>query len=206
MTGASGRRSGNGVEAIGGGGEPGSQTVLETHPKFCVIVPLRQDGPCTRPGAWVHPARMPIDTHRPDRPTAGAMMNAALGRCPNCKQGRLYRQYLKVADQCPRCGEELHHHRADDAPPYFTIFIVGHLLVPMVLWTEKAWKPELYVHFSLWLPLAVIMTLTLLPVVKGAVVGLQWALYMHGFEVTARRGNEEAGSEPGSVRRSWTTS
>ena len=76
----------------------------------------------------------------------------------------------------------------------------------MVLWTEKAWKPELYVHFSLWLPLAVIMTLTLLPVVKGAVVGLQWALYMHGFEVTARRGNEDAGSEPGSVRRSWTTS
>ena len=134
------------------------------------------------------------------------MMNAAMGRCPNCRHGRLYGTYLRVNDQCSRCGEELHHHRADDAPPYFTIFIVGHLLVPLVLWTETVFKPELYVHFTLWLPLAVIMTLTLLPLVKGAVVGLQWALYMHGFQVTARRNNVEAGADPDSVRGGWSAS
>ena len=134
------------------------------------------------------------------------MLTAAMSRCPNCRQGRLYSKYLKVADQCARCGEELHHHRADDAPPYFTIFIVGHILVPLVLWTEKVWKPELYVHFALWLPLAVIMTLTLLPVVKGAVVGLQWALCMHGFQVAARRIGETADTAAGRTRSGWTAS
>ena len=134
------------------------------------------------------------------------MTHAAMGRCPNCKQGRLYGTYLRVNDQCERCGEELHHHRADDAPPYFTIFIVGHVLVPLVLWTEVVFQPQLYVHFALWLPLALVMTLALLPVVKGAIVGLQWALYMHGFQVTTRRNNVETDAEPGSVRGGWTAS
>ncbi len=30
--------------------------------------------------------------------------------------------------------------RADDAPPYFTILIVGHVLVPLVFVVEKAWN------------------------------------------------------------------
>jgi uncharacterized protein (DUF983 family) len=54
----------------------------------------------------------------------------ALGRgfrmkCPNCGIGSLFTSYLKVAPACSHCGEELHHHRADDAPPYFTILVVG---------------------------------------------------------------------------------
>ena len=149
---------------------------------------------------------MTIATRNPERSTPAAMLAAAMSRCPNCKRGRLYAEYLKVADQCSRCGEELHHHRADDAPPYFTIFIVGHILVPLVLWTEKALKPEVYVHFALWLPLAVVMTLTLLPVVKGAVVGLQWALCMHGFQVATRRTGETADTAPGRARSGWTAS
>ncbi|MGI9415779.1 MAG: DUF983 domain-containing protein [Hyphomicrobiales bacterium] len=134
------------------------------------------------------------------------MLSGASGRCPSCRQGRLFRQYLKVADQCPRCGEELHHHRADDAPPYFTIFIVGHILVPLVLWTEKAWRPELYIHFALWIPMALVLTLVLLPMVKGAIVGLQWALYMHGFEVAARRSGEDTTATNDRMRRGWTAS
>ncbi len=35
-------------------------------------------------------------------------------------------------------------------------------------------------------PLTVTLCLTLLPLVKGAIVGLQWALYMHGFDPDER--------------------
>ena len=45
----------------------------------------------------------------------------------------MFRAFLKVADHCPACGEALHHHRADDAPAYFVILIVGHIVVPLVL-------------------------------------------------------------------------
>jgi len=94
----------------------------------------------------------------------------------------MFRRYLKVVDACPHCGEELHHHRADDAPPYFTIVIVGHIVVGLVLAVEMAYRPPLWVHAALWLPLTLILALTVLPIVKGALVALQWALLMHGFD------------------------
>lgn len=104
------------------------------------------------------------------------------GKCPNCGTGNLFRKYLKVADTCGHCGEALHHHRADDAPPYLTIFVVGHILVPLVIYVELAMQPAFWIHALLWLPLTVAMSLAVLSPMKGAVVGLQWALYMHGFD------------------------
>jgi uncharacterized protein (DUF983 family) len=80
----------------------------------------------------------------------------------------------------------LHHHRADDAPPYFTIVIVGHIVVGLVLAVEMAYRPPLWVHAALWLPLTLILTLVVLQVVKGALVALQWALLMHGFDPEAK--------------------
>lgn len=110
-----------------------------------------------------------------------ALLRGLACRCPACGKGRIFRAYLKVAPKCASCGEELLHHRADDAPPYFTMVIVGHLLVGGVLAVEKAYSPPLWVQMSIWLPLAVVMILLLLPSVKGGVVAAQWALRMHGF-------------------------
>ena len=93
----------------------------------------------------------------------------------------MFRAFLKVADHCPACGEELHHHRADDAPAYFVILIVGHFIVPAALSVETAFAPSYWIHAALWLPLTLGMSLGLLQPVKGALVGLQWALRMHGF-------------------------
>ncbi len=115
------------------------------------------------------------------RPILGAMLRGALMRCPHCGKGHLYRAYLKVADTCPACGEELHHHRADDAPPYVTIFVVGHLVIASLLAVDIAYDWPVWLHMVVWLPLTVILCLTLLPVFKGALIGLQWALRMHGF-------------------------
>jgi uncharacterized protein (DUF983 family) len=110
-----------------------------------------------------------------------AMLRGFGLRCPQCARGRLFRRFLKVADHCWACGEELHHQRADDAPAYFTIVIVGHVIIGGVLWLERAYAPATWVHAALWLPLTLICSLWLLPRVKGTLVGLQWALRMHGF-------------------------
>ena len=122
------------------------------------------------------------DTVRPKRDLWGAVRRGMRCRCPACGEGRLFTSYLKVAPQCEACGEALHHHRSDDAPPYVTIMIVGHVVVPLLLWLELAYEPALWIHFALWLPLTLVMCLVLLPPVKGAVVGYQWALRMHGFD------------------------
>jgi uncharacterized protein (DUF983 family) len=110
-----------------------------------------------------------------------ALLRGFLGRCPACGKGRLFRAFLKVADRCPACGEELHHHRADDFPAYLVILIVGHVLVPLVLWVEVKYALPLATHLALWIPATLIMTLGLLQPVKGAIVALQWHAGMHGF-------------------------
>jgi len=118
----------------------------------------------------------------PPRDVVRAMWRGFSQRCPACGKAGLFRSYLKVRDACPNCGEELHHHRTDDAPPYFTIFIVGHVIVGGVLALERALAPATWVHLALWLPLTLLGSLLLLPRIKGTLVGLQWALYMHGFD------------------------
>jgi uncharacterized protein (DUF983 family) len=114
-----------------------------------------------------------------------AMLRGMRLKCPSCGKGALFPRYLKVASECPACGEELHHHQADDAPAYFTIVLVGHIVVGAVLAVEKAFQPSTLVHLVLWVPLTLGMSLWLLPRVKGALVGLQWALRMHGFGAAA---------------------
>lgn len=115
------------------------------------------------------------------RDVARAMLRGALHKCPSCGVGNIYLSYLKIANSCPNCHEELHHHRADDAPPYFTIFIVGHIIVAGILLLEKAIHPTALTHVVVWIPLTLILSLVMLPRIKGMLVGLQWALRMHGF-------------------------
>lgn len=111
-----------------------------------------------------------------------SLLRGAKGKCPACGAGNLYTGFLKVTDKCPNCGEALHHHRADDAPAYFTIVIVGHVIVSLVLMVEVAYRPPIWLHMSIWLPLTIILSLALLVPIKGALVSLQWALLMHGFD------------------------
>ncbi len=97
----------------------------------------------------------------------------------------MFRAYLKIADHCPACGEALHHQRADDAPAYFVILIVGHLVVPLALAVEFAYAPSYWIHLALWLPLTLGLSLFLLQAIKGTIVSWQWAQRMHGFNPAA---------------------
>jgi len=118
------------------------------------------------------------------------------GKCPACGEGRMFRAYLKVADACPHCSEELHHHRADDFPAYLVIAITGHLLVPIVLAVETEIVPALWVSVTLWPSLAFIMAVSLLQPVKGAVVAIQWFGGLHGFDA-AKKARQAAAAAAG---------
>jgi uncharacterized protein (DUF983 family) len=113
-----------------------------------------------------------------------AMKRGLRQRCPSCGVGPLYRAYLKVVDVCTHCGTELHHQRADDAPPYITMFITGHLVIAALLAVERQFAPPEWVHLVIWLPITALLTLWLLPRVKGALIAIQWAAKMHGFDPT----------------------
>jgi uncharacterized protein (DUF983 family) len=120
-----------------------------------------------------------------------AMWRGFRCRCPNCGKGRLFGKYLKVSDHCEECGEEFHHHRADDFPAYLVIIVVGHVIVPAILAVETAYSPPYGLHLLIWLPLTFVSSLGLLQPTKGAIVGLQWQMGMHGFEAPKKRRLEQ---------------
>ncbi|MFN3972581.1 MAG: DUF983 domain-containing protein [Gemmobacter sp.] len=124
-----------------------------------------------------------LSTALPDaeRPSGQAIMRGWRGRCPACGAGPILRGYLKVRDTCPACGEDLHHHRADDGPAYLTILVVGHVMAPLLLVVFTTWRPDPLVLASVFTVGTVALSLYLLPRLKGALIGLQWAKRMHGF-------------------------
>ncbi|WP_338723780.1 DUF983 domain-containing protein [Devosia sp. XK-2] len=116
-----------------------------------------------------------------ERNVGQAMWRGTLCRCPHCGQGKMFRAYLKTVDHCEACGEELSHHRADDFPPYIAITIVGHIIIFLMLHLDMTYHVQPLTYVVTMVPLAIVLPLALLPSIKGAIVGLQWANRMYGF-------------------------
>mgnify|MGYP001793401311 CR=1 FL=1 len=127
------------------------------------------------------PLPEPIDDGA-HRPVGGAILTGMKKRCPNCGKGHLFAGYTKVSSACTVCGQPLaDRHRADDAPPYVTMMIVGHLLAIPIVEVKRHLDPSMGFQLILWLTLALSLSFILLPMVKGGLIGLQWAQRMHGF-------------------------
>lgn len=123
-----------------------------------------------------------LPTHgQEERPLRQAMLRGWRRCCPNCGSGPILRGYLKVRDTCPVCGEELHHHRADDGPAYLTILIVGHIMAPLILFVFTHYRPDPLILATVFSVGTVGLSLWLLPRLKGMLIGIQWAKRMHGF-------------------------
>ena len=105
-----------------------------------------------------------------------AMKRGASGACPACGGSRMFRGFLKIEAVCAKCTAPLGQARADDAPPYFTIVVVGHVVVPAMLFVEKTWTPDLWIHTAIWVPLSMAMVIGLLRPIKGMTVGVLTAM------------------------------
>ena len=105
-----------------------------------------------------------------------------LGRCPNCGQGKLFALYLKQVSECAACGESYGKIRSDDAAPWMTILVVGHIIVPTMFSFERdtAW-PE-WVSMTVWPALAVLLALLILPRAKGVCLSIIWKTGAPGSE------------------------
>lgn len=108
-------------------------------------------------------------------------------RCPSCGEGQAFGAFLKVRDKCAACGEELHHHNADDLPAYIVVFMIGHVMLSLALWMEVAYRPAYWIYAATLLPAAALMSFGLIQPVKGAVVALQWHMGLDGFAAARAR-------------------
>lgn len=116
-----------------------------------------------------------------DRPIKPALLRGWKRKCPNCGNGPMLRDYLTVRDECPVCGEELFHQRADDGPAWATIIVSGHLLAPVMLFVYTAFRPEGWVMALGFSVVFLGLALFMLPRIKGMFVAMQWSRRMFGF-------------------------
>ncbi len=114
----------------------------------------------------------------PVPPLGTAIARGLLGHCPACGDGHSFDGFLKVVPQCRVCAAPLGSARADDAPPYFTILIVGHIVVPLMLLMERMQNPPDWEVAAIFLPLTAVLCLVLLRPIKGGVLGAMVSLGM----------------------------
>ena len=97
------------------------------------------------------------------------------GRCPRCGEGRLFAGFLRVDERCANCRLDYSFADAGDGPAVFVILIIGFIVVGLALWTEVSLNPPVWVHFLLWIPLTLILSLASLRLIKGVLLTLQYS-------------------------------
>lgn len=121
--------------------------------------------------------------HSRDSYTVATSVSRGFKRtCPHCGAKNIFKGYLKVADNCAACAAPIGEIRADDLPPYLTIFLVGHIVVPLLLLVEAMYRPPLWLQMAVWPSVTLMLTLLFLPFIKGAAIGLMWHLKIKGDE------------------------
>ncbi|MFZ1812996.1 MAG: DUF983 domain-containing protein [Rhizobiaceae bacterium] len=115
------------------------------------------------------------------RPVLRSMLRGASCHCPNCGSGSLFKGFLTTPAKCETCGEQLDHHRADDLPAYLNIFVTGHLVVGVMLMLMVLVDIPMWPMTFATAGAALVFSFATMRPIKGAVIGCQWALRMHGF-------------------------
>jgi len=127
-----------------------------------------------------NPERVAKGDEAPKGSWSRALWRGFRNRCPSCGRNGMRDGFLRLRPACAHCGLAFSEFRADDAPPYFTILAVGHIVVPSVLFVERGWAPPLWAQAMAWIPITLALALLLLPRIKGAVIGAHWAAGIRG--------------------------
>lgn len=123
----------------------------------------------------LHSAGMNDTLDQADRDTWLAARRGLRLRCPACGKGKLLAGYLRPATACSACGEPTGDIRADDAPAWATILLVGHIASPLFFLFATQDPAASLLAFFLIAAVVLVLTFLLLPRMKGLFVGLIWA-------------------------------
>lgn len=115
--------------------------------------------------------------HDIEKPSLGRSLSRGLRRkCPCCGQSSSFRGYLKVVDECPTCHTPLGLYPCDDGPAYITMIIIGHVIIAPLFMMNFIFTVSPQILVPVLLGSISLMTLLILPIIKGAFLALLWHL------------------------------
>jgi uncharacterized protein (DUF983 family) len=103
-----------------------------------------------------------------------AVLSGLTGRCPRCRQGKMFSGLLTLRKKCEGCGLDYSFADAGDGPAIFVILLSGFIVVGAALIVEVKYQPPFWLHAVLWLPLILLVTLAPLRMIKGLLISLQY--------------------------------
>ncbi len=107
-------------------------------------------------------------------PPISALAAGLSGRCPRCGEGRMFRGFVRVAPHCESCGLDFGFADSGDGPAVFITLIAGFFVLGLALVVDVTYEPPLWVHFVVFLPLALVVCLGLLRPLKGLLIASQY--------------------------------
>jgi uncharacterized protein (DUF983 family) len=107
-------------------------------------------------------------------PTVDPITAGLKARCPRCGQGNLFNGFLEPAKGCSSCGLDYSFIDTGEGPAVLVMLLVGFIVVGLALWMEVTFDPPLWLHFILWIPLALALSLLSLRGMKGVLIALQY--------------------------------
>lgn len=105
---------------------------------------------------------------------ATALTRGLKRRCPQCGVGTLLRGYLAPVKECEACGCDLSHISADDGPAWVTILVLGHVVVPLMLYFGRDDSIPLWIACVTLSVIMLIGVYVILPRAKGLFIALIW--------------------------------
>ena len=85
-------------------------------------------------------------------------------------------------ERCTHCGENFGYICADDMPCYLTIVVVGNIIAPFFMLTDRLYSLSGYVHGAIRLLLALLLMFYFLPRLKGVALVWMWRIGLTGNE------------------------
>jgi uncharacterized protein (DUF983 family) len=87
----------------------------------------------------------------------------------------LFSGFLALRERCRSCGLDYSFADAGDGPAAFVILIIGFVVVGLALFVEVSYQPPLWLHFIIWVPLAIGLSLGAMRLAKGVLITLQYS-------------------------------
>ena len=88
-------------------------------------------------------------------------MTAAVlgGLCPKCDARTLFVGLVNFAPKCRACGLDFSQFNVGDGPAAFLTLIVGAVIVILALVVDSAFRPPVWAHALLWIPLTALLVI-----------------------------------------------
>ena len=118
-------------------------------------------------------------TDRYAYPPLSPVATGLRSRCPRCGEGTLFSGYIDVAPKCTACDLDYEFIDAGDGPAVFVILFIGFVVVGLALVTEVAFRPAIWIHMMMWIPLTLILALGILRPLKAIMIALQYQNSAH---------------------------